>query len=211
MLYVGIDPSYSRTGVAYLDSETKEITFTVVSPEGTNKDYAMAVTRSAEIVYNTLLNLDYTQDTKIIFEEPLVSSLMASRLGILSGVVATSLLLIPSIIEIYTIGPSVVASMNRRLDNYKELKKLHKKRLSLEVVLSLLDILEADGYTIHITQKRNKKGKLINRKLTHDEAEAFLILLQLLKQEKVFKEEILYELQKRHKGLLQEYSVNQLK
>lgn len=209
MIYVGIDPSYSRTGIAYLDTEKKELVFNIASPPGRNEDYYSAVSRSAYISYSILSSLSKCQDIKMIFEEPLVTSQMSSRLGILSGVLATTFLLIPSIIEIYTIGPNAVASMNKAIDGAH---LIEKKQRSLSVVSQWLEIFEEFGFTITITPTAfTKKGLPKKRNLTHDEAEALLVLIQLLKKENIFSKELWFELTKIHKGLLKNYQVNPLK
>lgn len=209
MVYVGIDPSYSRTGVVYFDSSKKKITFKAISPEGSNETYLAAANRAAYIASSIVRDLSDKEDVFIIFEEPLLNSIKASRLGLLSGILALSLVFTPSVRSIYTLTPSIVASMNRNIPN-KE--KLDKKKISSMVVESMLEYMGSKGFKIEVLNDKFKKdGTMKERKMSHDEAEAFLILLHLLKELGELTDEIWLGLMKIHKGLAKKYKINVLK
>lgn len=180
MIYLGIDPSFTKTGVCILDTENKSIKFVAVSPPGTNGDYKATLDRSAYIALNAIRHLDLHKDTRVIIEEPLVTSMMASRLGILSGVVVWSLAFMPNIEKMYSVIPNYVSNLNRNLS--KKLG-LSKKKTSQHVATKVLEYLEKEkGYEVEIyNDKTNKDGTMRSRVLSHDEAESFLILLTLLR------------------------------
>jgi len=207
MLYVGIDPSYSKTGIAYLDKETKHILFKAISPTGSNENYLAAISRAASISAGIIRELKEEESAIIAYEEPLLNSMKASRLGLLSGVLAISLFFLPTAKLVYTVAPAVVSSMNKQLPYKKDFA--NRKKLSLYVTHLLLDYLRKEGYTIDIyNDKRKKDGTKKARKLSHDEAEAFLILLQLVKLYDIFDEDVLAGMVKIHKGIINKYQLN---
>ena len=177
--FVGIDPSYSKTGVCRIDVEAKEIVFTSISPKGTNKTYADAVHRALYIADNIIKFVDADSDISYVLEEPLVMSQMASRLGILSGVIITTLKKsIHPHNKIYTVNPVGITQLNSALANRE---KLTKKQLSMKIATDILEYLESEGFNIKITAlKYNKDGSSRKRKLSHDEAEALLLTLLLI-------------------------------
>lgn len=211
MLYVGIDPSYSKTGIVYLDTETKQFIFKAVVPAGSNDSYLASLERSAIIVRTLIRDITYMNKvTSVIMEEPMMTSQMASRLGILSGILVFSLFMIPNIREVHSLNPVVVASMNKYLP-YK--KEFGKKQLSSKVASLLLDYLVSEeGYSIQVFNEKTKKdGSMKERKMSHDEAEAFLILMRLLMHKNYFESRVCSKLYKIHKGLSKAYQVNELR
>lgn len=185
MIYAGVDPSFTKTGVCLLDTELKKIKFIAICPEGKNIDYKHTLDRSAFVAVSIIRHLDLNKDSIVILEEPLLSSIKASSLGILSGVVAWSLSFIPSIKALYSIKPTYVAGLNRQLA--KRLG-LTKKAASQYVASKVLEFLvETKGYDIELyTSIINKDGQPKKRSLSHDEAEAFLLLTALLQNKDFF-------------------------
>lgn len=190
--FVGIDPSYSKTGVCMLNLEEKTVLFKSISPEGTNKTYRDAIERASYIAFNittfVIENKNSAHDeVHYVLEEPMVTSMMASRLGILSGVIASRLLEVISDGDIHTINPVGITQLNSVAPNKD---KLNKKQLSLKIANDILSYLESVGFKIHITpNKYNKDGTPKKRKLSHDESEALLLALLLVHH----KEQLEYE------------------
>lgn len=208
MNYVGIDPSFSKTGLCIIDLENKRITFKSISPPGTNKTYADAINRSIYIeraLYNTI-----PYPAVVLIEEPLISSMMASRLGILSGVVMSGLIKNNHIHKIYTTNPISVTQLNSVAPNKGELTK---KQLSLRIANDILSYFETQDFNIIITNdKLNKDGTPKQRKISHDEAEALILALLLLKQEEKLAFEHWTEIYKINKGFYtKSITINQYK
>ena len=112
----------------------------------------------------------------------------ASSLGILSGVVAWSLSFIPSIKTLYSIKPTYVASLNRQLAKRLDLSK---KAASQHVASKVLEyLIDSKGYDVELyTDIITKSGQPKKRSLSHDEAEAFLLLTALLQSKEIFTKE----------------------
>jgi hypothetical protein len=180
MIIAAVDPSFSRTGIALLDTDNKKLIFNFVSPPGTNTDYASTVARSAIIISGILATVKQYPHVTLIYEEPLLTSMKASGLGVLSGIIAMGMTAIPQVNPIYTVRPSAVSQINSILASKN--KSMTKKQISLQVVRSFIEYLEQQGFSIeYLTDKKNKDGSFKTRKLTHDEAEAFYILVFMLR------------------------------
>jgi len=178
MLLCAIDPSFTKTGITVLDLSNKQIDFYTISPVGTNDNFLLTLNR-ASFIADKIEEL-ITSDTIVITEEPLFSSIKASSLGILAGILYSKLNSTEKIKELYSIKPSYVAHLNTPI---AKKFKLNKKQASLYVVNSIIDKLREVGFTININNpdKLKKDGTEKVRKLSHDEAESFLILLVLLR------------------------------
>ena len=210
MIYLGIDPSFTKTGVCILDTETKHIKFVAISPPGTNVNYKATLDRSAHVALNTIRHLDMKKDVRVVIEEPLVVSMMASRLGILSAIVVWSLAFIPSIKKMYSVVPNYVSNLNRKLA--KELG-LNKKKASQYTAAKALEYFEKEfGYTFEIhNDKVNKDGSMKSRVLSHDEAESFLILITLLRYDGLLNESHILQLCKINKKFKRIQEIHQFK
>ena len=210
MKYLAIDPSFSRTGIAILDTETRSIKLKPVSPVGTNDSYTNTVERSAYIIAEVLKEFKVSDNISVIIEEPMVRSLKASALGILSGVSVTTLLLLPIINEIRTVNPITIKSLNSVLP-YKN--KLSKKQLSLHVAEELIEFYKSIGHTVELVPlKYNKNGSPRSRALTHDEAESLILLTVLLLDRGYFKDMETLSIYQINKGFLtKKIIVNKLK
>lgn len=210
MIYVGIDPSFSKTGMAFLDIENKIITFDSASPPGKNETYKDAIDRASFILSKFASLLERDRSYIVIYEEPLFSSMKASRLGILSGMIAFGLAALSNISEIYTINPSVIASTGRSVG--KTIGEENRKKVSIYIVEQVLEYLKSIGYSVKINnEKLNKDGSMKERKISHDESEAFMMLLELLKNQKVLDTDVMRSITLRNPGLLKPHKVNYLK
>lgn len=188
MVYLGIDPSYTNTGVSLVDIVNKKIEFYKISPVGINSTYTDAVNR-ALFIATFITNILHNNATEILLEEPLISSLMASRLGILSGVLTTTFYNTTNIKSLSVLRPNYVSNINRPI--VKEYS-LSKKQASVFSVTKILDKLIEAGFEVCIHNDKCKKdGTPKERKLSHDEAEAFIIVLVLLRERELLSKELL--------------------
>ena len=210
MLYVGIDPSFTKTGTCYLDTDKKTILFNAISPDGKNEDYIKTIERASYVSLEIIKRLSIRGQVKVILEEPLAMSMKASRLGILSGLLGLSLLLVPSIERIYTISPSYIARLNNPIAKRKGLSKKMASQYVVEKILSYMQ--ESMGYEIIIhNDKLNKDGSQKKRKLSHDEAESFILLLRMLDEENFIDKDFQKELVSINRNFNKEQKLNLLK
>lgn len=209
MVYVGIDPSFTKTGVCYIDTEEKTVTFNAISPPGTNTNYKKSLDRSGHIVVTLIKELDMKKETYAVLEEPLMSTYKASRLGILSGIVAWTLAFMPNIKKIYSITPTYIARTNKDLVKNEGFKK---KQASQHVVLGMLDVLQKEGWTFKILNDKYKKdGTMKDRKLSHDEAEAFILTFKLLQKMRAIDAALIKKLLRVNSGLTLPVTLNLIK
>lgn len=209
MVYVGIDPSFTKTGVCYVDTEEKTVTFNAISPPGTNTNYKKSLDRSGYIVVTLIKELDMKKETYAVMEEPLMSTYKASRLGILSGIVAWTLAFMPNIKKIYSITPTYIARTNKNLVKVQGFKK---KQASQHVALGMLEILQKEGWTFRIlNDKYNKDGTMKQRKLSHDEAEAFILTFKLLQKMRALDASLIKKLLSVNTGLNTTVTLNLIK
>jgi len=184
MVFVGIDPSFSETGVCILDTESKTIKFIAVKPPGKNNSYKDILDRSAYVSLIILENIFIGKDVLVVIEEPLINSMKASSLGILSGVIVTSLVTMPFVTNIYSMPTSYVSKLNREVIKSQDLGRKQASKVIAENVIKLF--VENKEYAIDIvSSKYNRDGSKKQRALSHDEAEALLLLTQLLKMYKI--------------------------
>jgi hypothetical protein len=210
MLYVGIDPSFTKTGTCYLDTDKKTILFNAISPDGKNEDYIKTIERASYVSLEIIKRLSIRGQVKVILEEPLAMSMKASRLGILSGLLGLSLLLVPSIERIYTISPSYIARLNNPIAKRKGLSKKVASQYVVEKILSYMQ--ESMGYKVIIhNDKLNKDGSQKKRKLSHDEAESFILLLRMLDEENFIDKDFKKELVSINRNFNKEQKLNLLK
>lgn len=215
MIYVGIDPSYTKTGVSYVDLENREIYFNAISPEGTNANYNAMVQRALHIV-DTILNVPQKFKDRaktIIIEEPLMASkTMSSSLGILSGVVGSKLFknCEEDNTRMFSLNPSTVSNTNRKLKGYTSRTR---KKVSRDIARKYRDVFVKHGfnYVIH-NENLNKDGTMKKRVLSHDEAESFIMLIILLRHLGKLPEGIEEDIIKVNRGLVTtDYTVNELR
>lgn len=199
MIYVGVDPSFTKTGVCYFDTETKHIMLNAIQAPGTNKTYKDAINRSGYVALNIIKPIDASKDVYVLIEEPLMSTFKASRLGILSGVVVWTLAFMPFIKKVYSITPTYIARTNKELAKQEG---LNKKKASQFVALGMLEVLQKHGYTFEVmNNKYNKDGSVKARKISHDESEALILTFTMLLRRKALEANILTELLNVNPGL----------
>ena len=209
MIYIGIDPSFSSTGAAYLDTSLKQIKLVRIQPEGTNETYKDALFRSASIALSVLEHANIKEEIRLILEEPLMTSLKASRLGLLSGVLAFSLASIPTIKTMYSVNPNYISSLNKSI---VERKGIDKKKASSFVAEKILEYLESIGFSIIVyNEKKDKRGNMKQRKMSHDEAEALILLVTMLRAENLVDSNFLLKLVSINRGFAKEANVIKFK
>ena len=192
MKYMAIDPSFTRTGLCILDTDTKTIFLKPISPPGSNKTFNDTINRGMYIATEITKELSDLHNITMLIEEPMISSIKASSLGVLSGVLTTTLTQHPSISTIYTVNPNTIRQLNSALPNKQGLSKKQISSLSAELLLARF---EQEGYTITLWTDKPRK-----RKLCHDEAEAFMLAILLLIQDKILTPEFLQSIYTAHKG-----------
>jgi hypothetical protein len=210
MIYIGIDPSFTNTGVCYFDPDNKKIKFVGFKPKGTNDSYKDTLDRSAKVALTILKQSDLTEDTTVIIEEPLMKSMKASSLGILSGVVIWTLAFMPNIVNIYSINPRYISSVN---SDIRKSLKMSKKDASRHVASEILSYLKEElDYSVEIyNDKTNKDGSTRQRVLSHDEAEAFIFVISLLIDLKFFNNQQLKKIVLTNKKLLGRKNITLIK
>ncbi len=226
--YIGIDPSFTKTGLAIINIEDKIINFYTLSPKGTNDVYRDFIMRSLYIVdsihehtssrlRNELklgtVNIKENNDPikkVVVYEEPAYSSMRASSLGILSGVIGYSFYVDDNTDTVYTINANVINSMNKSISKRTG---LNKKQTSKQIALDIIDIFKAHDYNIVIDNenKKTRTGKLRVRELSPDEAEAFLMILHYLIKFNILDDKLKQEILKVNRNLNGTYSINELK
>lgn len=200
MIYVGVDPSFTKTGVCYFDTENKHIVLNAIQAPGTNKTYKDAINRSGYIALNIIKPIDPQKDTHVLIEEPLMSTFKASRLGILSGVVVWTMAFMPFIKKVYSITPTYISRTNKDL---AKRENLNKKQASQFVANAMLEIFKRYGYTVEVlNNKYNKDGSVKARKISHDESEALILVFTMLLKRKALESDLLAELLVVNEGLV---------
>lgn len=195
MVYVGIDPSFTKTGVCILDTDLKQIKFAAISPPGTNSTYKLTLDRSAYVSLNVIRHFELRKQHAIIIEEPLLSSLKASSMGVLSGVLAWSLAFMPSIGNMYSITPQYISWLNGPIAKKERISKKNASRIVGHKVLDYL--VEEKGYSVIVyNDKLDKDGEMKKRVISHDECEALLLLTALLRKEGFMSKEDMDQLYK---------------
>ncbi len=199
MKYMAIDPSFSRTGLCILDTDTKTIFLKPISPPGSNKTFNDTVNRGMYIAEQIIKEISHLHNITMLIEEPMISSIKASSLGVLSGILTTTLTQHPSIKTVYTVNPNTIRQLNSALSDKKGLSKKQISFLSAEVLFA---IFEQEGYTISLWTNTPRK-----RKFCHDEAEAFMLCILLLLKDNVLSDSLVQNIYAAHKG----YSVKKIK
>ena len=210
MYLISVDPSFTKTGVSYINIKDKHIIFDVITPAGTNDTYKDAIVRSVTVAEN-ILSKQALQDIPIhiALEEPLINSQMASRLGILSGVIANTLIRDTRVSSIHTVAPNIASLTNRGLKDYTSRSR---KMVARDIVLEYIKVFEANGYTVNIyNEKKNKDGTMRSRVLTSDEADSFIIAIVVLKGLDILDPDIQAQLIEINRGLNVNASINILK
>lgn len=192
MIYVAVDPSFTRTGLCILDTKRKTIYFKPISPPGTNKTYSDTINRSLYVLNNIFDSFHLHELVTLLIEEPMVSSIKASSLGVLSGVLTSHLVNHEIITKLYTANPNTIRQLNSALPNKNEVSKKALSKTSVELILKLFEEI---GYTITLWTDKPRK-----RQICHDEAESFMLLLLMLFQDNILTEQFKQKIYNIHKG-----------
>lgn len=210
MVYVGIDPSYTKTGLCIVDTYKKEIIFNAISPGGKNNHYIDSVNRSALIALQIIRDTNIYDSIKMVIEEPLRSSMKASGLGVLSGILLWSTAMMPNITNIYSIAPYYVSWLSRY---FAKKYDLNKKKASSLLASNVIDYYcNKLNYNVTIKNNKYKKdGTQKSRILSHDEAEAFLLTLALIRHESVTDKELESFLLNLNPNFKKEIEITQIK
>ena len=78
MKYMAIDPSFSRTGLCILDTDTKTIFLKPISPPGSNKTFNDTVNRGMYIAEQIIKEISHLHNITMLIEEPMISSISIS-------------------------------------------------------------------------------------------------------------------------------------
>lgn len=193
MLYLGIDPSFTKTGLCLLDTTSKKIVVDFVSPSGTNDDYREIVRRMSSIRdgIDDIVGRHCCggiDNMCAVIEEPLSSSMKASRLGMLSGFLIANMIPDQRLGNIYTVDPAYIAWLVRP---YAKKHKIGNKKTASRVVANLIiNYLGNEfGYSLSIlNSKLDKKGNPKKRIMSHDEGEAFILVFTMMRHMGVFED-----------------------
>ena len=156
MVLFGLDPSYTRAGIAILDTETKEVTLTKLEGK-MNKNYENNWKEALDRC-KSLSNLVSTYSVEYaISEMPFPGAESSCGLYLLDGMLHYTLFL-SKISKVYVVHPSY-------------LKHIHQgkyyKSDSVNLFKELKVIFMKHGYSFN-------KNRIVN-----DEAEAFIFLVRL--------------------------------
>lgn len=155
-LLISLDPSFTRTGICIINFETKEIYFETASCKIGEKQFVNVV-KAAQSVVSQLASIfsKYGNEFDLISEEPLPCSSMSSALYALDT-------LIYNTFESHIIKTYNPATLCSKIHGHK-----YDKKDSQELTEKYISELSKKGYKI---------ASLIGskRKITHDNAEAFL-------------------------------------
>ena len=158
MILVGIDPSYTRTGLVILDTELKEITSIRVENKIGEKDYVNLYNKANEQSYNI---------NRLISQKPdfIMSECPFSQAQFSSGLFALDSLMF------YKLSQRCPKAIDVLHPSY--LKYLHKnakytKTDSVNLAKEFLKVYQVHGYSFDV------QGRWSN-----DECEAFLFLTRL--------------------------------
>lgn len=161
---IGLDPSFSRTGICIIDTDHKTLEFYSVSCKIGEKQFENVV-HSAQSIVNQLGEIlsSYGDDFKLLHESPLPCSSMSSALYSLDT-------LIYHTFESHIVKTYNPATLRSKIHGHK-----YDKKDSQELTDKYVKILMSSGYIIK-SEMGNKK------KICHDSAEAFLYCHLYLKE-----------------------------
>ena len=151
---VAIDPSYTRSGICII--KDKNIYFHTASEKIGEKQFVNVVKAAQSVVKQIKeIILSYGDEFDLIHEEPLPNSSMSAALYCLDSLLYTEFE--PHIVKTYN-----PATLRSKIHGHK-----YDKKDSLDLADKYLKILTDNGYkTMSVIGSK--------RKITHDNAEAFL-------------------------------------
>lgn len=160
---VGLDCSFSRTGISIINLNKKEIIFETASCKIGEKIFEN-VFHSAVSIVNQLKEILYKYNNyKIVMEAPLPCSSMSPALYALDTLIMNSF-------EDHIIKTYNPATLRSKIHGHK-----YEKKESQELAYRYINILSKSGYIV-------KSDIGIKKKITHDNAEAFLYCHLYLKE-----------------------------
>lgn len=165
MYLVGIDPSFSSTGLAVYDTESKELTLKAVSlghKQGQDFQTVWKSVREQVSNISSELPLKSNQLIEVVSEEPIPSAYSSSSLFALDTTLFLHLVSC-GVDKIYNTHPSFLKVVHG--------KNKYTKTESVELALIYIDLLKQNGLVFNWKSKRHPKN---------DACEAFLMLLQLM-------------------------------
>lgn len=211
MVYLGVDPSFSGTGIVLYDPAGKQIHFYKSKPPGTNANYQLLLSRSALIAFDLVRALyDYHEDVITVIEEPLLTTQKAASMGVLSASLTWTLAYHPQVLEMYSVNPSYVGVVGRAM---MKITGLNKKQAIKHAVLQILEYFtKVKGYDIIIhNDKLNNDGTPKARQLSTDEADSFVLMLVLLAHKGVLNPDDMSFLKSIHRNFYYKAKINQYK
>jgi hypothetical protein len=157
---VGLDPSFTRTGICVIDLIKKEISFFTASCKIGEKQFENVVHAAQSVVkqIKDIINDNCCVDKcAIVMESPLPNSSMSAALYCLDSLLYTEF-------ESHVVKTYNPATLRSRIHGHK-----YDKTDSVNLANKYLKILTDHGYIINL-----KIGKA--RKIAHDCCEAFLYI-----------------------------------
>lgn len=155
---IGLDPSFTRTGICAVDLINKEISFFTASCKIGEKQFENVVHAAKSIVkqIKDIIDDNYCIDKcAIVMESPLPNSSMSAALYCLDSLLYTEF-------ESHIVKTYNPATLRSKIHGHK-----YDKKDSMNLADKYLKILTDNGYTINMML-----GK--SRKIPHDCCEAFL-------------------------------------
>ena len=182
MNFLGLDPSFTRTGYSIIDTEKKIVWIrrasTNIDDKGYNSIWRASWTLTQEIV-GSLDELGIILDS-VIMEVPVAGQVFSGGLFMLGTHIIDTLSNKYQGMDYYTLYPNFVSN---RLHG----KRSYNKAESTVLAFKWIKELQNMGYEI-ISQKSSKN---IPIKIVHDEAESFLFLVKLMSLKGLIPEELI--------------------
>lgn len=151
-----LDLSFSKTGIAKIDTEKKEIELNCLVGDGKKHQKFIEIQQSLKEYTLPELDKHIKGSNILIIEEPFPFGMFSSGLYALD----TAVIQRYYEIEHYSFSPRTL--------EYIHNCRSHKKKQSVELVKSIIEILERNGY------------KIIKKSKGHDACEAFIYLIHFI-------------------------------
>lgn len=182
MILIGLDPSFTRTGIAVLNTDSKKIFLRTcgcaITSNGEKKDFKHVLNASLGVIHQIDEELkeiarddNYSwsyKDAFMVCEEPLPLSLMSAALYCLDSLLINYF---STFVQIHTFNVSFLKHLKKQM-GYDD-KNGNGKKNSVELARKYIDLLIKKGWAIDC-----------DNNLCHDCAEAFLYFIVLATNEK---------------------------
>ena len=180
-MFIGLDISFRRTGIAVIDEHWKRIELTAVPGEVGDKSF-QGIIRAVEIQSDLIMHVirkhfvkDVPDELFIVIEEPVPNSQFSSGLFALVSKVVFDIKKEVPLKGIWMLNPTYIGHLHKT--------RVYNKSDSVRMAGSLMNVLQQQGFNV-------QKGRY-----SHDEADALLHLLRIFVKEYrgdiVLKEELL--------------------